>query len=474
MYLVGVVDPALAANAVPPRRAGTAIAAASRMENPSPIDVLRRHAQPLRGGERDHDALLALIGDARYVLLGEATHGTHEFYAERAALTRRLIEEKQFDALAIEGDWPDTYRLNRFVRGAADDRSAAAALAGYQRFPAWMWRNTDVVAFVDWLRAFNLQRPEPQRAGVYGLDLYSLRGSMAAVTDYLARTDPPAAERARQRYACFDHFDGDPQRYGLLAGLDVSVSCRQQVLAMLVDMRRHAAKHTHDPYDVEAAFDAVQNARLVNNAEAYYRSTVFRNDESSWNLRDRHMAETLAEIERHIGRDGHAPKIVVWAHNSHLGDARATEMGQRRGELNLGQLVRQRHGDDSVLVGFTTHDGHVMAATEWDGAHQRKAVLPSRADSYERLLHATGVPRFTLPLRGAPEVQKVLTAPRRERAIGVIYRPETELHSHYFHATLARQFDAVVHIDTSSAVVPLDPQEEPALREAAETYPSGL
>ncbi len=224
MYLVGVVDPALAANAVPPRRAGTAIAAASRMENPSPIDVLRRHAQPLRGGERDHDALLALIGDARYVLLGEATHGTHEFYAERAALTRRLIEEKQFDALAIEGDWPDTYRLNRFVRGAADDRSAAAALAGYQRFPAWMWRNTDVVAFVDWLRAFNLQRPEPQRAGVYGLDLYSLRGSMAAVTDYLARTDPPAAERARQRYACFDHFDGDPQRYGLLAGLDVSVS----------------------------------------------------------------------------------------------------------------------------------------------------------------------------------------------------------------------------------------------------------
>lgn len=444
------------------------------VENPSPVDALRRHAHALQGAASDHDALLRMIGDARFVLLGEATHGTHEFYAERAAITRRLIEELDFDAVAIEGDWPDTYRLNRFVRGAGDDRSAAAALAGYQRFPNWMWRNTDVVAFIDWLRAFNLQRSEDRRAGVYGLDLYSLRTSMAEVMDYLARTDPPAAERARERYGCFDHFDGDTQRYSLLAGLDVSVSCRQQVLAMLVDLRRHAARQSHDPYDVEAAFDALQNARLVNNAEAYYRSTVFRNDESSWNLRDRHMAETLAEIERHIGRDGHAPKIVVWAHNSHLGDARATEMGQRRGELNLGQLVRQRHGGACVLVGFTTHDGHVMAASDWDGPHQRKAVVPARADSYERLLHATGVPRFMLPVRDEPQLQHALMAPRRERAIGVIYRPETELHSHYFHATLPRQFDAVIHVDTTSAVVPLDEREEPALREAAETYPTGL
>jgi erythromycin esterase-like protein len=292
--------------------------------------------------------------------------------------------------------------------------------------------------------------------------------------EYLSRSDRAAAERARQRYSCFDHFDGDTQRYSLLAGLDVSMSCRQEVLAMLVDLRRHAARRTHDPYDVEAAFDAVQNARLVNNAEAYYRSTVFRNDESSWNLRDRHMAETLAEIERHIGRDGHAPKIVVWAHNSHLGDARATEMGQRRGELNLGQLVRERHGDDCVLVGFTTHDGQVMAATEWDGPHQRKAVQPSRADSYERLLHATGVPRFMLPLRDASDARHLLMAPRRERAIGVIYRPESELQSHYFHACLPRQFDAVIHIDTTSAVLPLDEREQPAKREPAETYPSGL
>ena len=444
------------------------------MDNPSPVDALRRHAHPLQGSARDHDPLLRLVGDARYVLLGEASHGTHEFYAERAAITRRLIEELDFDAVAIEGDWPDTYRLNRFVRGDGDDRAAAAALTGYRRFPTWMWRNTDMVAFIDWLRAFNLQRSEDRRVGIYGLDLYSLRTSMVEVMDYLARTDPAAAERARSRYACFDHFDGDPQRYSLLAGLDVTVSCRQQVLAMLVDLRRHTAKRTHDPYDVEAAFDALQNARLVNNAEAYYRSTVFRNDESSWNLRDRHMAETLAEIERHIGRDGHPPKIVVWAHNSHLGDARATEMGQRRGELSLGQLVRQRHGEHCVLVGFTTHDGHVMAANDWDGPHERKAVVPARADSYERLLHATGLPKLMLPMRDAAAVQQVLMAPRRERAIGVIYRPDTELHSHYFHATLPRQFDALIHIDSSSAVVPLDEREEPALREAAETYPTGL
>jgi erythromycin esterase-like protein len=444
------------------------------MERPTPTDALRRAAQPLRGDARDHDALLALVGDARYVLLGEASHGTHEFYAERAAITRRLIEERGFDAVAIEGDWPDTYRLNRFVRGGSDDRAASAGLAGYQRFPTWMWRNTDVVAFVDWLRAFNLGREDDRRVGIYGLDLYSLRGSMAAVMDYLTRIDPAAAARARERYSCFDDFDGDTQRYGLLAGLDVSVSCRQQVLAMLVDLRRHAARRAHDPYDVEAAFDAVQNARLVNNAEAYYRSTVFRSAESSWNLRDRHMAETLAEIERHIGRDGHAPKIVVWAHNSHLGDARATEMGQRRGELNLGQLVRQRHGAESVLVGFTTHAGHVMAADDWNGAHARKTVLPSRADSYERLFHATGLPRFMLPLRADSPARRLLMAPRRQRAIGVIYRPDSELHSHYFHATLPAQFDAVIHIDHSSAVLPLDETEQPALREAAETYPSGL
>jgi erythromycin esterase-like protein len=435
-------------------------------------ELIARAAEPLPDfDDAAFGAAFERFAAAKVVLLGEASHGTSEFYRARAAITRRLIERHGFTIVAAEADWPDAASLDRILRQRPGRRRQEPP---FQRFPTWMWRNTDMVAFIDWLRAFNLQRSEDRRVGTYGLDLYSLRTSMVEVMDYLARTDPAAAERARSRYACFDHFDGDTQRYSLLAGLDVTVSCRQQVLAMLVDMRRHTAKRSHDPYDVEAAFDALQNARLVNNAEAYYRSTVFRNDESSWNLRDRHMAETLAEVERHIGRDGHPPKLVVWAHNSHLGDARATEMGQRRGELNLGQLVRQRHGEHCVLVGFTTHDGHVMAANDWDGPHERKAVVPARADSYERLLHATGLPKFMLPMRDAAAVQQVLMAPRRERAIGVIYRPDTELHSHYFHATLPRQFDALIHIDSSSAVVPLDEREEPALREAAETYPTGL
>jgi erythromycin esterase-like protein len=287
--------------------------------------------------------------------------------------------------------------------------------------------------------------------------------------------DPPAAQRARDRYACFDHFSPDSRRYGLLARLGVSPPCTQEVMAVLIDMRRKAAQaNASDPREGESAFDAEQNARLVKNAEAYYRATVFRDDGSSWNRRDQHMAETLFELERHLGRDGYAPKLVVWAHNSHLGDARATAMGRERGELNLGQLVRTAHPGECVLVGFTTHEGNVMAASDWDGPHQRKHVLPSRPDSYERLLHATGIERFMLPLRDAPDVQAALLAPRRERAIGVIYRPDTELQSHYFEACLPQQFDAVIHIDSTTAVDPLDVRETAAHPEAPETYPSGI
>jgi erythromycin esterase-like protein len=447
------------------------------MDHPSPVDAVRRNAGPLAGGPHEHDSLFALIGDARFVLIGEASHGTHEFYAERAAITRRLIEEHGFDAVAVEGDWPDAHRINRFVRGLGDDLAADDALASFGRFPTWMWRNTDVVAFVDWLRDVNCERPVAQRTGFYGLDLYSLRGSMAAVIDYLARADPAAAQRARERYACFDHFGSDLRQYGLLARLGVSPSCAQQVMAMLVDLRRHAAQvAARDPSGREAAFDAEQNARLVKNAEAYYRSTVFGDDASSWNRRARHMAETLDELERHLAseRGGRAPRLVVWAHNSHLGDARATEMGQQRGEINLGQLVRERHQRSAVLIGLSTHEGQVMAASTWDGPHQRQRVLPSPADSYERLLHATGIERFMLALRDAPDVQAALQVPRRQRAIGVIYRPDTELQSHYPRACLPQQFDAVLHIDTSCAVEPLDVREPAAAPEAPETYPSGI
>jgi erythromycin esterase-like protein len=442
--------------------------------DPQACDVLREAAQPLVGGERDHDGLIALIGQARYVLIGEASHGTHEFYRERARLTKRLIAEKGFHAVAIEGDWPDAYRVNRYVRGVSDDAAAEDALAGFRRFPTWMWRNTVVTEFVDWLREFNDTRTAADKTGFYGMDLYSLHSSMSAVLQYLSVADPAAACLARERYACFDLYGSESQVYGLMAGLGTAPGCEREVIAMLVDLRRRAraaAEHGFD--DAEEAFDAEQNARLVKNAEAYYRS-MYLSDVSSWNLRDRHMMETLNEVERHLARSGVSaePKIVVWAHNSHLGDARATEMGAR-GELNVGQLVRERHGPHTVSIGFSTHTGSVTAATDWDSAAERKLVRPSLPGSYEHLMHEVGIEHFWLPLRGTGRHAQVLGAPRLQRAIGVIYRPDTERQSHYYHARLPEQYDALIHIDTTRAVEPLERNAE-WTPEAPETYPVGL
>ena len=439
------------------------------------VDAVRFAARPLSGADDDHDALLELIGDAHFVLLGEASHGTHEFYRERARITQRLIAEKGFNAVAIEGDWPDAYRVNRFVRGLGNDAFAVDALAGFQRFPTWMWRNTDVVDFIDWQRDFNGTKSAHAQTGFYGLDLYSLNRSMEAVLQYLEKADPKAARRARERYACFDQFGEDSQVYGLMIGSGVARPCEEEVIAMLVDLRRRAAAaaRSGNAVDEEEAFNAEQNARLVKNAEAYYRS-MYLSDVSSWNLRDRHMVETLGALERHLGRHGVSPKIVVWAHNSHLGDARATEMGRRRGELNVGQLVREKHGRDAVLVGFTTHRGSVTAASDWGAPAERKRVVPSRADSYEGIMHATGCQRFMLPLRDAGQLIATLREPRLERAIGVIYRPDTERQSHYFFAQLSQQFDAVIHFDATRAVEPLERNAEWNDAEAPETYPTGL
>ena len=443
---------------------------------PAMLDAVREAAIAL-SAEDAHDALLALIGDARFVLLGEASHGTHEFYRERARITQRLVAERGFQAVAIEGDWPDAYRVNRFVRLLDEDAFAVDALAGFRRFPTWMWRNADVLEFVEGLRAHNAGRPPHERAGFYGLDLYSLHRSMEAVQRYLERVDPEAARRARERYACFDQYNEDSRLYGLMAGLGRGEDCRQEVLSAWIDLQRRPPAPTRGAGGVETeedAFDAEQNARLVKNAEAYYRSLYLR-EVSSWNVRDRHMDETLEQLERHLGRHGATPKIVVWAHNSHLGDARATDKGLRRGELNLGQLVRERHGDAAFLVGFSTHHGSVTAASDWGGPAERKRVRPSLPDSYERVMHAAGLGRFLLPLRADGPHVHALGEPRIERAIGVIYRPETERQSHYFFATLPEQFDALIHVDTTRAVEPLE--RSAAWRDDGdlpETYPRGL
>jgi erythromycin esterase-like protein len=452
-----------------------------RTPDPRLVAVVREAARPLppEGDDAEFDDLLAAIGDARFVLLGEASHGTHEFYAARARITRRLFVERGFDAIAVEGDWPDAYRVNRYVRGHDDDADAEQALRGFRRFPTWMWRNTAVVELVEWMRRWNDGRPADRRAGFYGLDLYSLATSMEAVLGYLDRTDSDAAARVRQRYGCFEPFGSDSQTYGLMTGLGSTPSCEHEVLSTLLELQRRRAEMARSGaagQDVEAIFDAEQNAALVKNAERYYR-TMFLGDVSSWNLRDSHMVQTLWAIERHLARERRPARIVVWAHNSHLGDASATEMGRERGEHNVGQLVRERCGAAAFLVGLSTHTGTVTAACDWDHPARNRRVLPSRHDSVEGVMHATGHERFLLRLRDDAAASRALRHPLLERAIGVIYRPDTERQSHYFHVELPRQFDALLHFDTTRAVVPLERNVEwhrGEHEEAPETYPEGL
>ncbi|HYL54763.1 MAG TPA: erythromycin esterase family protein [Gemmatimonadales bacterium] len=436
--------------------------------------AIRVAAHPLVGTPHDFDALLRLSGDARFVLIGEASHGTHEFYRIRSEITKRLISEKGFTSVAVEADWPDAYRVNRYVQGRGSDDDAADALGGFRRFPQWMWRNADVLDFVGWLRAQNDGRAEAQKVGFYGLDLYSLHASIEAVIEYLRIVDPEAAQRARARYGCFDHFGGDPQAYGYSAGFGLAPSCETAVVQQLAELRRSAADYAHRDGRVAAddLFYAQQNARLVKNAERYYR-TMFGHRVASWNLRDQHMFETLnALVDFHAAR-GRREKVVLWAHNSHLGDARATEMGEA-GELNVGQLVRQRYGGDARLVGFLTHEGTVTAASDWDEAAERKIVRPALAGSYEALFHETEMSNFMLDLTAFGPMVTGLVQPRLERAIGVIYRPETERVSHYFHAALPQQFDAVLYYDRTRAVEPLERTGLWERGEVAETFPSAL
>jgi erythromycin esterase-like protein len=440
------------------------------------LSTIRRAAHPITDSASSFDPLLDRIGDASIVLLGEASHGTHEFYSARAVITRRLIEERGFNAVAVEADWPDAHRVNRYVRGADDpDPDADAALAGFRRFPTWMWRNRDVLDFVAWLRRHNSARPRARRAGFYGLDLYSLFGSIQSVLEYLDRVDPEAAERARFYYGCFDHVRQDSQEYGYQASLDISRSCQDEVVAQLADLRRKAVEYAgRDGLAAEDEyFDAEQNARLVRDAERYYRA-MFAGRDRSWNLRDTHMADTLDELIAHLERHGVQAKVVVWEHNSHLGDARATEMGAG-GELNVGQLVRERHGPDAVLIGFTTHEGTVTAADGWGKPAFRKHVRPSLPGSVERLFHESDLGRFCLIFDEDDDLAESLRADLLERAIGVIYRPRTERISHYFRARVSEQFDAVLHYDTTHAVEPLERSRRwERGEEAPETYPSGF
>ncbi|AFZ66187.1 erythromycin esterase family protein [Deinococcus peraridilitoris] len=447
------------------------------------LSLVRAVARPLYGGSDDYGDLLEAIGDARFVLVGEASHGTHEFYRERARITRRLIEERGFTAVLVEADWPDAYRVNRYVRAPAlegesesSDGSALDALGDFQRFPQWMWRNEDVLHFVEWLREHNTRHAQQGSVGFYGMDLYSLHRSMEAVVQYLDRVDPEAARRARERYACFEDFGHEGQTYGLYTSHG-SEPCEGAAVAQLVELQRREPELTaagalaHDEH-----FYAEQNARLAQNAEGYYRA-MYRGRNESWNLRDTHMADTLDALAEHLESQGQRARIVVWAHNSHLGDARATQMG-RGGELNVGQLVRERHPGEVYNIGFSTYTGTVMAADDWGERPKRKRVRPGLRGSYEELLHEVAAhlpsPNFWVNLRDTNSGTQVLREERLQRAIGVIYRPETERWSHYFHASLPEQFDAILHFDETDAVVPLDAPRANRDEEALpDTFPTG-
>jgi protein-L-isoaspartate(D-aspartate) O-methyltransferase len=404
------------------------------------------------------DRLLARIGDARVVLLGEASHGTSEFYRMRDRISRELIANKGFRFVAIEGDWPDAARVDHYVRHLEYPPSEWTAFA---RFPTWMWRNNEVRSFVDWLRSHNAPLKPEQRAAFHGLDLYSLYDSIRAVLHYLDEVDPATARVARERYGCLTPWQSDPATYGHAALTGSYPTCESEVAVVLMDLlhkRRAYAEH-----DGERFMDAIQNARLIANAEQYYR-IMYYGSRASWNLRDSHMFETLKTL---LAFYGPKSKAIVWAHNSHVGDASATEMSSR-GEYNLGHLCRKEFGTLAYTIGFGTSAGTVAAASNWDGPMEIKQVVPAIAESYERIFHEADVSNFCLDLR---KVVNSLLKPRLERAIGVIYRPETELTSHYFQAVLPKQFDEYVWFDVTKAI---EPFETKTLEEMPDTYPFGL
>ncbi|PTL81666.1 erythromycin esterase family protein [Vitiosangium sp. GDMCC 1.1324] len=444
----------------------------ARSFRPELIDGVRSAAMVLRDEDSDFDALLENIGDARFVLLGEATHGTHEFYKARATLTRRLIVERGFSAVAVEADWPDALKLNQYVHGEGPRLTARKAFDAFQRFPRWMWRNEEVLELVEWLRGHNAARGKgAPTVGFYGLDLYSLHASMREVVRYLEKRDPTAAARARERYACFDRFGSDPQAYGHAAAYGFADTCEAEVIEQLMELHERQVKD--GAREEDALFYAEQNARLARDAELYYR-TMYAGRDESWNLRDTHMADTADALAEYLGRrEGGPGRLVIWAHNSHLGDARATQMGEQ-GELNLGQLLRERHGRETFNLGFTTYSGTVVAARQWDTPGLRRRVRPALGGSYEALFHEVGLPGFLLRMEDLGEAGSGLRERRLERAIGVIYSPHSERYSHYFYADLPAQFDAVLHYDVTSALHPLDRDAGHEEEDAADTWPFGM
>lgn len=447
------------------------------MNNES-ITLIKKNLQPLTGQKSDYDSLMKMAEKTRFVFIGDSTHGTKEFYKMRAEFTKRLIKEQNFTAVAIEGDWADTYHVNRYINGGNQDSCATKALENFGRFPTWMWQNQEVLSFIKWLRSYN--KNEDAAIRFYGLDLYGMNSSVGAVIDYLDKIDEKAAARARHRYSCLDNFAAAKPKLEA-----INESCEEQILLQLIDLRKNAfeyikrdgfsdkEKFSSEEFAGEEFFCAEQNALLVKDAQKYYRS-LYRGESSSWNLRDFHMANSLEEIAMHLERIYKKPgKVVVWAHNSHIGDARATEMiGQE--ELNLGQIMRERHGKETLLVGLLTYQGAVSAASNWDMPVESKILTTALKGSIEHIFHETEVANFVLNFRDNEDLKQHLNFPLLQRFVGVIYLPQIERLSHYCYASISRQFDALIYLDKTSAVEPLKVQHHWRPGELDETYPSGL
>lgn len=431
-------------------------------------DRLKKCCIPLNS-MHNYQTIIDEIGDASIVLLGEATHGSKEFYELRADLSKQLIMQKGFNAIAIEGDWPDAYQINSYIQQKKHS-NASEALASFDRFPTWMWRNVSIKHLVEWLYQYNKNLSSTPKVGFYGLDVYSLYRSIDVVIHELEKFDPAAAAEARERYACFDGFQRDPQTYAYAVYARAIASCADQVMEQLQSLiERDWQALEEGLITASTQFNIEQNARVIKNAEKYYRA-LFMSDEIGWNIRDSHMFETLQSLMAYYNLQGvDNPKIIVWAHNSHIGNAQATEFS-KRGEYNIGQLVQEAYGKQAYALGFSTYQGEVSAASNWHAPVERKRVRPALDESYEAVFHQLGLEEFFLPLtRETPLDHELL-----ERAIGVIYRPETERLSHYFYARIAQQFNGIIHCDTTHAVEPLEKEALWIHGESPETYPSGL
>ncbi len=418
------------------------------------INTIRNTVYPLNNDPQSYYPLLDRIADAHFVLLGEATHGTSQFYTARAQITSLLIKEKGFNVIAVEADFPEVQPINQFLKSNQIQKSAAESLDGFRRFPVWMWKNKEMLSFIEQLKNFNLQMPVEKRVAFYGLDLYSLYSSIEAVISYLDKVDPDAAAMARKRYACFYRYGNDDDSYGQAMNY-VKENCQKQVVEQLLELqkKRNEYLQQNNLQGNEELFYAEQNARVAKDAEQYYRE-MFSRRVKTWNLRDLHMADMVEELSNHITKISGTAKIVVWAHNSHVGNALATEFSESE-ELSLGQLVLFRHWGDSYLVGFTTYNGTVAAASQWGAKVEKKILSPALDGSYEELFHNTDIKKFMLDFNDLPSDLDEFKHNHLERSVGVVYTPESERVSHYFNARIADQFHAVIHIDHTSAIEPL-------------------